>query len=459
MYSDLKKIPRAELQLTSSLYTSDSTMPLSIAFITFASRPDDLKALVRRHQMTLSRYHLVVAQPNERSPLNLADLDLECVASDLDGDSEIRERVVNGDMVAVILLVDLSEPHANESEIRALIETCDIHNVPLATNMATADIVIRSLSKQRIAHLIFNPVAGQGNPDQDLKLIRSVLEPQVQLNMIFTQPDVPVPDQVSDAIANIRAKEHDPNEHEASADLIIASGGDGTVSAVAGELIGTGIPLGVIPRGTANAFASAVGIPTNLRNACETILAGNTYVMDAARCNDTPMILLAGVGFEAEMVANADTDMKQFWGPLAYVLAGVRQLNQQELFSAQIEIEGEVSDIETVAITVANAAPRTSVLAQGFGEVIPNDGLLDITIGTMQTGFQAINALASLFKSTLVDTPSEQDDIVCLRSQRIKIITDPPRKIVVDGEMVGTTPAEFECIPGGLTVFTPLTSI
>ena len=96
--------------------------------------------------------------------------------------------------------------------------------------------------------------------------------------------------------------------------VIIASGGDGTVSAVTEALIGTDIKLGVISRGTANAFANAVGIPTSIEAACQNILAGSIKKVDAAMCNDKPMVLLAGIGFEAETVKDADRDAKDRFG-------------------------------------------------------------------------------------------------------------------------------------------------
>ncbi|MGK7925196.1 MAG: YegS/Rv2252/BmrU family lipid kinase, partial [Spirulina sp.] len=300
----------------------------------------------------------------------------------------------------------------------------------------------------------FNPVAGQGNPDQDLALIHQILEPQVHLHTIYTQPDINPMEQAKEAIAAIRAR-----KTEGDTGFIIASGGDGTVSAIASATIATGIPLGVIPRGTANAFSVAMGIPTNLRLACETIVAGNTRMVDAARCNDTPTILLAGVGFEAGMVEKANRELKNQLGSLAYVLSGAQQLFTQEPFKAIVEMDGETIEFQTGAVTVANAAPPTSVMAQGFGEVIPDDGLLEVTIvATPETGLQ-VNALASLFASALVKTPSKRKDLICLRTNRLKITTDPPQKLVVDGEILEANPVEFECIPNGLTIFTPLSTL
>jgi len=88
--------------------------------------------------------------------------------------------------------------------------------------------------------------------------------------------------------------------------------------------VGTTIPFGVISRGTANAFATALGVPTTIEAACQTILDGKTRVVDAAY-NGKPMVLLAGIGFEAETVERADRAKNRF-GMLAYVLAGIQAL-------------------------------------------------------------------------------------------------------------------------------------
>ena len=430
-------------------------MPACLALIAHDSKKSDLVELVRKYRPVLSNYHLVATDGTGRRIQEATGLAVERMASGgLGGDLQIAARVVSGDVAGVIFLVDPIHAKPYEPEVQIFLRACDVHNVPLATNAAIAELAIRGVAKSRVAYLIFNPVAGQGDPDQDLALIRQILEPQVLLHTIFTQPDVDPIDQAKEAIAAIQA-----NQTEDDTGFIIASGGDGTVSAIAGATIETGIPLGVIPRGTANAFSVALGLPTNLRLACETIASGNTRRIDAARCNNIPMILLAGVGFEAGMVDKADRELKNQLGVLAYVLSGAQQLFDQQPFKATLEMDDKVIELQTGALTVANAAPPTSVMAQGFGEVIPDDGLLEITIPTSQGRFQGVNAMATLFASALVKTQFNQEDLICLRTNRLKVTTEPPQKLVVDGEILEANPVEFECIPNGLTIFTPLSTI
>jgi YegS/Rv2252/BmrU family lipid kinase len=296
---------------------------------------------------------------------------------------------------------------------------------------------------KRSASLIFNPVAGQGDPDQDLALIRSLLEPEIELDIRVTTTEVG-----ADVLA------HEAVERQV--DAVIVSGGDGTLSAAAAALVGTSIPLGIISRGTANAFANALDLPTTIDTACQTILDGRTKVVDAACCNGQPMVLLAGIGFEAETVERANREAKNRLGFLAYVLAGFQQLRNLETFDVELETEDRVIQVSAAAVTVANAAPASSVLAQGPAGIIADDGLLDITLIAPANRAEAIAATYHLLQTALKGDPTDRDDIGYLRTRWVKISTEPEQKVVVDGEVIGTTPIEIECIPAGLTIFAPL---
>lgn len=300
------------------------------------------------------------------------------------------------------------------------------------------------MTNKRSACLIFNPVAGQSDAEQDLLEITTRLEPAIDLDIRLTTPDVDADRLACEAV-------------ERGAEIIIASGGDGTLSAAAEAVVGTNIPLGIISRGTANAFASALGIPNTIEAACQTILEGTTKAVDAARCNGKPMVLLAGIGFEAELVEKADRETKNRFGMLAYILAGVQQLREFETFEATIETDEKVVSVTAAAVTIANAAPPTSVLAQGPAGIICDDGLLDLTVVAPQNRAGAIASAYHLLQTAFRGDAAERDDIGYLRARRIKVTTNPPQKVVLDGEIFGTEPVDIECIPGGLTIFVPVT--
>jgi len=420
-------------------------MPATIALIAHDSRKDELIALLRDRFPVFSRYRLLATGGTGRRIQDTLGIPVEVLQPGaIGGDAQVAAEIASGRVSAVIFLADVLYAPRHEPGIDLVARICNIHNVPFATNVATAEAIIDALARTQVAHLIFNPVSGQGNSEQELQLIRDLLQPAMQLVVHETTVDICAEELAKKAI-------------DAHADLVLASGGDGTVSAVAGALIGTGVPLGIIPRGTANAFAAALGIPTALnpiRGACQTILMGHRKVVDAAYCNGMPMILLVGIGLEAETVERADRAAKDRWGALAYLMAGWQQLDEQPLFDTEIEVDGQIERFQAGAITIANAAPVTSVLAQGIGQVVFDDGLLDVTIASASTKLEAIRTIARLLGAALLK-PVESPNIVHMGARKLKVTTNPPQKVVLDGEIIGTTPVEIDCVPGGLTVLAP----
>ncbi|MBD2157401.1 YegS/Rv2252/BmrU family lipid kinase [Leptolyngbya sp. FACHB-16] len=294
----------------------------------------------------------------------------------------------------------------------------------------------------RSACLIFNPISGSGNPEQDLERIQALLSPQIDLTVLEFSEDKDICDLAEEAIAS-------------QCDIIIASGGDGTLNGVASALIDHDIPLGIIPRGTANAFASAMGIPDNLDAACEAILQGNTKQVDLARCNDKPMVLLAGVGLEAAAIERTDTEKKSRFGLLAYVLSGIQELTHLKRFQTEIVTEDSVINVDASSVIVANAAPPTSILAQGPAGLLADDGLLDITIVATEGIADTLAASYQLFQSALRGKAAQHPNIGYLRARTVKISTDPPQTVALDGELLGETPIEIECLPKALTLIVP----
>lgn len=421
-------------------------MPATIALIAHDAKKDDIVNFALKHAPLLGRYKLIAtANTGERIAAETG-LNIEKVAAgSMGGDVQIAAEVVTGNIIAVIFLVESFYVQPYEPNVQTILQICQVHNVAIATNLATAEAIASSLAKTLVAHLIYNPVSGQGNAEQELTLIRELLEPHLNLQIHFTEPEVDPATLAEEAIAT-------------KADIIIASGGDGTVSAVAGALIGSGIPLGIIPRGTANAFAVSLGIPRLLpiRNACQIILANNTRTVDAAKCNGLPMILLAGIGYEAATVERASRELKDRWGAMAYLMAGWQLLDESVLFDTKIETEdGKIYNFQAGAITIANAAPPTSVLAQGAGQVIFDDGLLDLTIAAPENKLDAVSAMLRMFGAAITRTEFEHKNVFHGQVKYLKLSTNPPQKVVVDGEIIGTTPIEVECIPGGLTVLAP----
>jgi len=243
-------------------------MSPAIALIARDSKKPDMVSFAQRHAPVLARYHLIATGTTGQRLQEQTGLPVESLLSGpLGGDAQIAARVAVGEVRAVIFLIDPLYAQPHEPDIQALLRVCNVHDVAIATNLATAEIILAHLARQRRAVLIFNPAAGNLRAEQDLQFVCEQLAPHFNLHVEQTTPERDAATLAREAVA-------------AGVDVAIAAGGDGTVSAVAGELFNTRIPLGIIPRGTANAFAAALGFPAlnPLRSACQIILQGATKV-------------------------------------------------------------------------------------------------------------------------------------------------------------------------------------
>jgi len=242
-------------------------------------------------------------------------------------------------------------------------------------------------------------------------------------------------------------------------DLVVAAGGDGTVSGVAGVLVDTGVPLGVIPLGTSNSFAVALGIPGDPAGAIDTLAAAHRRVIDTARCTTTrgtrTMILHGSIGFHTEAEQATSKEAKQRWGQLAYLANALMQLGELPVFDVEMESFGHVVRCQAAAVAVANVAPRKTVLAHGPATIDPADGLLDVTIVALRSVSEAIATGVHLLRQAAVGDAAQRDNIGYFACRRVRIATTPVMRVLVDGEDAGETPAEWEARPSSLTVIAP----
>lgn len=292
------------------------------------------------------------------------------------------------------------------------------------------------------ACLIFEPRSGQCRKEQDLRLIQRTLLPTLALEIRLTTPNLKADELTRSAIAE-------------GFDPILVLGGDGTLSAVAGVLLETDITLGIIPRGTANAFAHSVGIPLEVEAACQLILKGTTRYVDTARTNFRTMLSTAGIGFEAEAFEIVEQQDKKELGLLSYGIANFEALKDLPRFEIELDLDHRSLQLQGSMVTVGNSAPLFSLLAQGLGQTIVDDGLLDLTIVDPRGQLDLATSGLSLVKAAIGGTESQHQQVVVARSRSLKIHTHPPQKILIDGELVGNTPLELTCLPKSLKIIAP----
>ena len=411
---------------------------------------------ITNNTQLLSGFSLLIAEDVIEELTLRHELDglsiISCRAIRDGGDISMAAKVLEGEISGLVHFPAPPEQMGRDVLAEPLVRAALLCDLPIALNPATASALLQGVKRSRRGYLIFNPIAGQGDPETELAEIRGYLEPQFMLQVWKTQPDLDPAEQAKELIKEIKAFDAE-GEGES---IIIASGGDGTVGAVASALQGSDIPLGIIPRGTANAFSVALGIPTGVKAACTNLLLGNLRRVDVAVCNERPMILLAGLGFEAGMVDKASRELKNILGPMAYIFSGARQLVDQQPFQATMQIDGNAYQLDTSAITVANAAPATSVMAQGFGEVIPDDGLLEVIVATPKDRMAGFSVLSSLAWSAIKSSNANHSNIACFRTKQIEIKLNDVQKLVIDGEVLDAETVTVSVNPQALQVVAPI---
>lgn len=296
--------------------------------------------------------------------------------------------------------------------------------------------------------LVFNPRAGAGRREEIGDIVGLLVPDGGPLAEPF---DLLVLETTEACSGTERARE----ALARGCDLIIAAGGDGTVSQVASALVGTEASLGVVPRGTANSFAAALGIPPSVEEACAFLRTGTSREIDTAVCAGRTMVLHATVGAHAEVIGGTRREAKNRWGALAYVATATEKLLSLEPFDVTLESDAHVIRCKAVAVTVANLASVRTLVAQGPAEVRGDDALLDVTIVASTGLLDAVAAGAHLLRTALAGEPAQRDDIGYFACQRVRIVADAPQPLLVDGETAGTTPATIHVVPRSLRVVAP----
>ena len=237
----------------------------------------------------------------------------------------------------------------------------------------------------------------------------------------------------------------------AGAQLVFAVGGDGTVRACAQALAGGQVPLAIVPRGTANLVATALGIPSPLAAALTVGFGPQERRIDLAVADSVTFAAMAGIGLDAAVVGATAAGLKGAAGWLGYAAAGVRRLaGARTHFEIRLD-GGEPLGRLARCVVVGNVG----LLPGGFvllPEARPDDGLLDV----------GILAPAGLFGWPRVGwrvlSRSSHDDAVLERYQarRVEIAAEAQLPRQADGELIGAaTSLTVELVPGGLVVRVP----
>ncbi|MBE0361568.1 diacylglycerol kinase family protein [Pseudoalteromonas aliena] len=335
-----------------------------------------------------------------------------------------------------------ADVHQILAQIKETRETANLNKHQLrhlAKRHKNGELVIKNK-----AILIANPVSGTKLWQEKEHLIVARLSSYYDLKILTTNKET----------NGITLAKHAIKEQP---DIIIACGGDGTVAEVASVLVNTQCKLGIIPLGTANALAHVLmGISSKfipVEQACDLIIDGQTSLMDTAYCNDELVLLLAGIGFEQSMIEKADREAKNKSGQLAYLNGFFQAFGEQKSQSLTVKLDdNEPQEICTNSFIVANAAPFTTLLAQGGGQPNHNDGLLDVNwLTPNKDDFTTVLSIAELMFSSITQTHLAINSHHT-NAKRVEITAEDEIRYVLDGEAKTAKRLVIIIVPASLNV-------
>ncbi len=346
-------------------------------------------------------------------------------------------------MAAYLLSQDKNaDVHQVLAQIKETRETANLNKHQLrhlAKRHKKGDLVIKNK-----AVIIANPVSGTKMWQDKEHLIVARLSAYYDLEVLTTTKEI---DGIELAKQAIKDKP----------DIIIACGGDGTVTEVASVLVNTRCKLGIIPMGTANALAHVLmGISSKIipvEQACDLIIDGQTQTIDTAYCNDELMLLLAGIGYEQSMVEKADRDSKNESGQLAYLSGFFQAFSEQKAQTLYVTLDdNQTQEVNTNSFIVANAAPFTTLLAQGGGQPDHEDGLLDINwLLPSDENTTRVLSIAELMFSSITQTHLAISSHHT-NAKKVTITADEEIKYVLDGEIKTADTLTITVDPASLKV-------
>lgn len=237
---------------------------------------------------------------------------------------------------------------------------------------------------------------------------------------------------------------------------VVAAGGDGTLAEVVTGLAGSRVPLGIIPGGTANLVAANLGIPRSVERAVEVVVHGHAVPMDVGQLDDGRYFaLIAGAGWDAELMRSATRELKDRLGFAAYLVAALRSVVTPPSALFRITADGQEFEVRAATVLVANVGQIFHALLPMHFRLAPatsiSDGMLDICIFAPRTLPDVATVLWKVASRRYVG----DERMIYLKAREIRIEADPPVIAQVDGDLAGETPLVARAVAGGVRVFVP----
>ncbi|HEX9435788.1 MAG TPA: diacylglycerol kinase family protein [Candidatus Limnocylindria bacterium] len=285
------------------------------------------------------------------------------------------------------------------------------------------------------ALLIVNPNAGKRHARaEDLDTARRILESAgIALDVVECAETGPTVEECARRALSERY------------DAVIVAGGDGTLQAVAREVLDTDVAVGILPFGSFMNIAKGLGIPMDPLEAARIIARGHVRRADVGEVNGHVFFEAAGIGLDAQMFGAARAVERRRWRR-----AWRRMADWATHGTHRIVVEGERDQVTYRAMQVL--VLNSPYYAWSFPVVggSMHDGLLEIAIFPRMGRRDLIRSLVRLWREGQHEAPP-----IVLREREVRIRSDAPLAVHADGAAAGTLPATFRCRAGALAVYVP----
>lgn len=285
------------------------------------------------------------------------------------------------------------------------------------------------------ALLLVNRASRNGR--QDLGAVREMLRTG---GMTLDERDCPPASRLSALIA-AEAPGHD---------VIVVGGGDGTLNAALEGVVASGLPLAVLPLGTANDLARTLGLPADPIAAARAIIDGQRRHIDLGWVNGKHFLNVASVGLSVQVATELSGEVKRRWGRLGYAVGAVRAAGRAQSFHAHIRCDQRHWTVEAMQVAVGNGRHFGGGMTVAQDASI-DDGRFDL-FALKPCGLMG---LAGLLPHLRLGRHGALDRVATCRGREIDLITSVALAVNTDGEITTRTPARFRLRPGALTVLVP----
>lgn len=233
-------------------------------------------------------------------------------------------------------------------------------------------------------------------------------------------------------------------------ELVILGGGDGTISGLVDLLVGKKVVLGVLPLGTANSFCRTLGIPLDVPGAVEVLRTGTPKRIDLGMIDDDYFANAATLGIAPKIAETVPHNLKKVLGRAGYLTWAAYQYAKFRPFKVTVTPDGEgPTTIKCVEVRIANGRYHGGQELMETAEIDSGEIVVECVRGHLR------RKLLLNWAANVLRLPQRREDIVEFHAKRIRIDSNKPRAISIDGEVLAHTPVTVSVAEDAMTVMVP----